>query len=289
MSVLKMRLLVLIDRLKQVTAVANALNLKQPSVSFHMKKMEADWGVKLFEARTGRIMLTGAGKMLLPYASQIVALHEEAESRIAEMRGSGRNRFVIGFTDCAAATLARSDWMTKIGAIKDIGLTMRTGSEDELYNSLQSGVLDLVLCGKPPVHASSVTLLYEPVLSSPLKLVVPTGHTFADNDEISPNDLYAYPFIAHSDPSINERTRLWETGLEQPLDIRVTLESVEMVIGAVHAQMGLSILPDCVLSDPARRVSGIHLPGNLPEWTLYASWRKDYWNPSLLQQILTLF
>src|SRR4051794_26601459 len=96
MSILKMRLIVLLDRYKQVTAVAKALNMKQPTISFHMKNMEAEWGVKLFQSRTGRVILTEAGQTLLQYATQIDALYTEADSRMAVMRRSGKRPFVIG-------------------------------------------------------------------------------------------------------------------------------------------------------------------------------------------------
>ncbi|MFC7561090.1 LysR family transcriptional regulator [Paenibacillus farraposensis] len=42
--------------------MAEALQIKQPTVSFHMKSLEKEMGVPLFSLQRGRIMLTEAGK-----------------------------------------------------------------------------------------------------------------------------------------------------------------------------------------------------------------------------------
>lgn len=84
MNILKLQILVLIDKYHKVTEVAQSLKLKQPTVSFHMKKMEQELGVRLFETGRGRTSLTGAGKVLLHYAKQITALDASARQALKD-------------------------------------------------------------------------------------------------------------------------------------------------------------------------------------------------------------
>ncbi|MBW7458389.1 LysR family transcriptional regulator, partial [Paenibacillus sepulcri] len=108
MSILRMKIIVLLDRLKKVTAVADELDLKQPTVSFHMKKMEEEWGIPLFEMKTGKVLLTEAGKTLHHYAQQIDHIYGEAQTRLQTLRQTGKNQFIIGCTDLAASLMLLS-------------------------------------------------------------------------------------------------------------------------------------------------------------------------------------
>ncbi|MEI0735993.1 LysR family transcriptional regulator [Paenibacillus sp. JTLBN-2024] len=51
MNLLKLHILVLIEKLKKVTDVARELDMKQPTVTFHMKSLEEELGVALFETK----------------------------------------------------------------------------------------------------------------------------------------------------------------------------------------------------------------------------------------------
>ncbi|BBI34932.1 LysR family transcriptional regulator [Cohnella abietis] len=281
-----MKLLVLIDRYKQVTAVANSLGMKQPTISFHMKKMESEWGTKLFEAKAGRIFLTNAGKMLLPYAAQISALYSEAESKMVELRDNERNLFRIGCTDCAMTTLARSGWLQGLKDKIDVQVTVQTGNEEGLFNLLKAGMLDLVVCGQLPQESEDFQ--YESLTSTSMKLIVPIDHPLTVSDEIiAPHNLYKYPFIDHTERSISQLIATWKAQFHWNLQAGAKFESVEMIFSAVEAQLGLAILPECTLPDPARRVAALELPGHCSEWSLYASWKPNYWNTELMKQMVS--
>ena len=67
----------LVDAGKFSTA-ADRLFLSQSSLSKHMKTLESDLGVDLFERETKRkVILSEFGKLYLPYAEQIAILHKE--------------------------------------------------------------------------------------------------------------------------------------------------------------------------------------------------------------------
>jgi DNA-binding transcriptional LysR family regulator len=284
-SLLRMKLLVLIDRYKQVTAVAKALNMKQPTISFHMKKMEAEWGVKLFETKSGRIFLTNAGKIMLPYATQIGALYTEAESKITELRDNERTLLRVGCTDCSMTTIARSNWLTAARDKVGVQISMQTGDEETLYRLLHAGLLDLVICGQKPLDSNEFQ--FDKLVTSSLKLIVPVGHALAQASELAPHNLYKYSFIDHTELSVRTLVDSWKSQLHWSIHTNARFESVEMIFSGIQAEMGLAILPSCVLPDPANRVVALDLPGRSSEWNLFGCWRSNYWNLPLLRQVLT--
>ena len=51
---------------------AKQLHLTQPTISHHIKTLEREYGVQLFERADARIRLTEAGRLLLPRARKFV-------------------------------------------------------------------------------------------------------------------------------------------------------------------------------------------------------------------------
>jgi len=96
MNLLKLQILVLIEKLKKVTDVAREMDMKQPTVTFHMKSLEEDLGVSLFEAKRGRIWLTEAGKALYPYAVKMTAMAQEARKAVQDYAELNKGHLHIG-------------------------------------------------------------------------------------------------------------------------------------------------------------------------------------------------
>jgi DNA-binding transcriptional LysR family regulator len=96
MNLLKLHILVLIEKLKKVTDVARELDMKQPTVTFHMKSLEEELGVALFETKRGRIWLTEAGKALYPYAVKMTAMAQEARKAVQDYADINKGRLHIG-------------------------------------------------------------------------------------------------------------------------------------------------------------------------------------------------
>ncbi len=102
MTLIKWRIIVLIEQLKKVTLVAQDLGLKQPTVTFHMKSMEEEWGMPLFEMKTGRILLTDAGRRLHRYALKMLALQEEAAREMRLRGGSLKRLSLLADASCSS-------------------------------------------------------------------------------------------------------------------------------------------------------------------------------------------
>jgi len=282
MSLLKLKIIELVDRYKQVTAVADALRMKQPTISFHMKKMESDWGVKLFEARAGRIYLTTAGKTLLPYAKRIVALHAEAEAAIGELRDNERKLLRIGCTDCAAAALAGEGWLSRLAALTEARVTIAKADEEGLSRLLEAGDLDLAIAGRQPVDPERLRCVE--LLSSPLKLALPEDHPLGGlRGSALADRLHRYPFVEHAERSLAEHVSAWfaRTGVSR---VNGTFDSVELVVQAVRDGIGLAVLPECVLSLATAKAVAADLPDRPISWTLYASWNAHEGNVELAER-----
>ncbi|MBO4326031.1 MAG: LysR family transcriptional regulator, partial [Clostridia bacterium] len=67
---------------QSLTRTAELFNITQPAVSHNLKKLEDIYGVKLFERTSRGIVLTGAGRELLPFVRNILAVMADAHTRM---------------------------------------------------------------------------------------------------------------------------------------------------------------------------------------------------------------
>ena len=84
------------------TRAAAALDLRQSTVSQHVRRLEDAVGRQLFVRDTRRVSLTSDGEALAGYAVEILAAHRRAESHFSGSVVEGRLRF--GVTDDLALT-----------------------------------------------------------------------------------------------------------------------------------------------------------------------------------------
>ena len=59
------------------TKAANELNITQPAVTKHIKEIELNLNIKLFERNGTKIKLTKAGEILLKYTEEIFAIYQK--------------------------------------------------------------------------------------------------------------------------------------------------------------------------------------------------------------------
>ncbi|UVI28491.1 LysR family transcriptional regulator [Paenibacillus spongiae] len=281
MNLLKIRLIVLLERFKKVTAVAEELGVKQPTISFHMRKMEEEWGTPLFEMKTGKVMLTEAGRLLHHYAEQIDRLYAEAEARMKELQRNGLHKYVIGCNETANAAFLRGSWLTAASELADIQLSLLTGDNDRLHQLLLEGGADLILTSRSSgLSAGNNVLLVE----DPLMLLLPAVHPLAGTANLSSLSTYRLaqlPFVLLEDSSLKEAVTAWEAAERMTLSVRWTTDRIEHVISAVRTGSCLTVIPSRCVSETAAGIVSIPLPGSPVYYRMYASWLSSGWSPQL--------
>lgn len=94
-----------INQLKCFISVAQTLNfseaarknyVSQSTISRYIIDLEKEFGVKLFERSHRDVVITNEGKLLLPYAIEIVDNINKAKNTIKQMHNGGQGRLIIG-------------------------------------------------------------------------------------------------------------------------------------------------------------------------------------------------
>ncbi|WP_219838141.1 LysR family transcriptional regulator [Paenibacillus sp. R14(2021)] len=293
MSILRLQILVLLSELKKVTTVAEEIGVKQPTVSFHMRKLEEEWGAPLFEIKTGKVLLTESGQLLYRYAAEIDRIYKEAQSRFQAFRQTGEHRLVVGITDTASSLLFRTDWIAQASQSSGMQLKLITGQHAALLEQLQTGSIDFMISGNPRLPAGGLitpaaALQLEVISDDRLALFMSAGHALAAGPTIPAYKLAGQSLVELVDLPLQESILNWETHEKVTLSRAWAADRIDLVFNAVADGSMLAILPVRTSARAPEGVTFIPLPGQSVPWQWTAAWRSDYWNSQVVQRVASL-
>jgi DNA-binding transcriptional LysR family regulator len=176
-----------------VTAAADAMCLTQPTVTYHIRSLERNTGVKLLNVRRQKVSLTQAGKGLLEYAGQIYRQMADAEQYIENLKETS---FRVGvsttLSNCLIPVVTRFKQQyprvkliirsTTSGEVRedvlesevDLGIVVGTDTSDERFRTFtlsRSERLVLVASPQNPItrrkHFNLLSICGHPLVLGP--------------------------------------------------------------------------------------------------------------------------
>jgi len=161
------------------TRASRRLHVVQSGVSSAIQVLERELGAALFDRDRHRVILTEAGRALLPEARATLAAAQAAAEAVAETSAGLRGTLTIGTMLCTG----QIDLPRLLGRFHDehpgVLVRLRTlpGGSAELSQEVLSGALDLALLSHPgePPPGLAVRLLAR----EPLVLICATSHPLA--------------------------------------------------------------------------------------------------------------
>ena len=229
--------------LKSFTKAAEAVFLSQPTVSEHIRSLEAELQEKLID-RLGREALpTQAGKIVYKYAQKIIQLRNETIQAIENYKGNLAGHLYVG-----ASTIPGTYILPEIiGLFKTqyptIQVTLKISSSHITAERVIKGNVEFAIIG---AKWNDPGLEWEEIYSDELVLVVHHDHPWAKKKEISLKSLEKEPFIIRERDSGTQKVMteiLEKKGLNlSHLNIIAEMGSTEAVRQSVKAQIGVAIL-----------------------------------------------
>ncbi len=261
MEIRQMRTFASVARLLSFNRAAEELNYSQSTVSSQIMALEQDFGVPLFERLGRRIRLTEPGQRLVPYATRLLEIVEEAKS---EVSGKSSRRGTLSIR--VPETFAVHRLSPIIGKYRarhpDVRLQFLTCTHDGLRKDLRKGMVDLAFLFTDSFQEPD--LLVEKLEDVGLSIIAPQNHPLAKMDTITLQGLKGQTlFLSTADCSYR---RLFERKLHEadvPIDGPVEVSSVAAIKQFVADGGGISVLPDMALSGEGRdeRLVRLNLSG----------------------------
>jgi DNA-binding transcriptional LysR family regulator len=223
------------------TRAAEMLGYAQSSVTAQIQGLEEELGTPLFDRLGKKIVLTEAGQRLLPYAQELLKLHDTAKDSLqAEEVPTGT--LTIGAPESLAAYRLPAVIQEYRQLYPQVKIILKPGLCYELRNLIRNGDIDVsfLLDAETPAH----DLRTETLIVERMSLIAPPDHRLVTKADMVPADLNDETFL-HTEPGCSYRG-LFERQLQRQRVLPTTnLEfwNLEAIKNCVMCGLGLSYLP----------------------------------------------
>jgi len=175
------------------TKASVELYISQPAVTKHIKELETEYKVSLFE-RSGnkRILLTPAGEILLHYTEQLKKIYQELAYDMSLLAKQHSGKLKIGASTTIAQYIIPPVLAEFHRKFKDIQILLITGNTEDIEQALLKKDIEL---GIIEGISRSPQLKYEQYLQDELVLVSSTLNSSIKKDIIKPEELKKFPLL----------------------------------------------------------------------------------------------
>ncbi|WP_244905552.1 LysR family transcriptional regulator [Paenibacillus physcomitrellae] len=263
---MKLQILVLIEKYKKVTDVANELHIKQPTVTFHMKSLEEELGVTLYQIRSGRVWLSEAGKALYPYAQKMTTLYSEAERTLELFKRTGASVLRVGAEDVYSAVLMKG--LRDLGTENpELQLEVRFAPEKELITWFEEGSLDAVISERS--SADKAGGRFEELFQDELVIICSRQHKWAGEERLSEEEIQQEKLVGYDASSYLTQAALnWAGKRKLSMQIGTVVSSFAAALQAVRLGIGAAFATRTAsegLEELDKEIAVFPVPGTLLE------------------------
>ncbi len=228
---------------KSFSEAAVQLNVTQPTISHHVKMLEIDLGVELFDRSGGGLRLTEAGSLLLPRARKLV--REAIEVR--QMMESLEAR-IVGQLRVACSTTA-GKYITPQFAGRfhdrhpDVNIAILKCASPLVVPCLLKEEADV---GVVSYDACGQGMECQEFFSDHIIFIVPAKHPWASRPRILPSELLEIPMIIREPTSGTRHALIAELGKHSitldDLNIFLEVSNAEAIVKVVEAGFGAAFV-----------------------------------------------
>ncbi len=266
------------------TAAADKLNYTQSTITFQIDQLEQELSVKLFEKVGRKMVLTSAGKEMIPHINEIFHAVDKLhylDKDVSECEGELR----IGVAEtylCYKLPQALKTFVNKAPKAK---IYIHSMNCYEIRNQLINGTLDVGIFYKD-IGGYGDSLSVTPIQSFPVTLVASPNTAARFSDFTTPNQQHKIPLI------INEPNCIFRQIFEQYLkengiilNHTIELGSIATIKSLVQNDVGVSFLPKFVVEDELKAGTLVEIKTNVErnELTIACAHHKNKWISPLIK------
>lgn len=237
-----LRAFVAIAEHRHFGAAAAGLGVSQPTLSQALVALENGLGLQLIERSTRRVLVTEAGRRLLP---QAVATLDAADRFVSAANGDTLGGVLrMGIIPTVAPYLLPTVLPTLRRRLPALTLRVVEDRTARLLDELRAGSLDVAVLALPTDVPGMVEI---PLHTEDFVLVVPTGHELAARTDLVPAALDALPLLLLDEghclrAQTLELCRSAEVRPGAMGDTRAA--SLSTVVQCVAGGLGVTLLPE---------------------------------------------
>ena len=258
---------------------AEKLHMAQQAVSFQIKQLESELGVKLFERTTRKVTLTMAGEAFLDEVKQIfVHLERGVEEARRADRGE-RGRLVVGYVHPMSYGVLPAVVKRFRNRHPDVKVVLLESSPADLETKLLAGEVDVAFNIKAIGQNGLPAYEWKTLSIEPMTVAVPKSHPLAGGHGVKLKDLSDEPFILvnRKGNALLHDCFLYacrQAGFA-PRIVQET-DNDQLALGLVSSEMGIAVVFACLNKLYENQVAYLPLVEPRFEFEFAIYWRRGH-------------
>lgn len=244
MTIRRLRTLVAVAETKTFSAAAEAVHITHAAVSQQMRALEADLGIGLFDRSTRTPRLTPAAQRLVAKARKLIADYDNLVPAVLN-DGGLHGVITLGVLRTTLTGLVPRAMAALKAKYPEVGLHLRPGLTATLLAEVERGNLDAAITTKP--HLMPAGVIFRALAVEPMQLIAALEEPGDDPITL----LKTRPFIRFDRTAVvGALIENWLLSKRLQVNEMMELDSPEAIASMVHANLGVSIVPDLVVKPP---------------------------------------
>ena len=242
------------------TRAAEQLSLTQPAVSQHIRSLEEEFKIKIFERVSNKLHITHEGETVLKYAKRILALVSNLRRELNNEKLQLRS-LTIGITHTAESNAIAEALAKYANSRGGISLKIITDVAANLYDKLKNYEIDLAVVEGSTNDPDLVYLMLD---SDCLVLAVAPEHPLTRKNVVTINDLKKERLILRL-PDSGTRN-LFVSSLESQnmsisdFNVMMEINNIATIKDLIRRNLGVSVLARSTCLDELKNKKIAALP-----------------------------
>lgn len=243
------------------TRAGEKLGYSQPTISFQIRQLETELGVRLFDRINHSIALTSQGEEVLSYAYEICQKVSDMEEHLSdnpEVHGTVR----VGMADSMCSWLLEGQYATLRQQFPGVNLKITTTSTEGMLQLLDQNEIDLAYTLDWHVYHRDYVIAGEEKIDT--HFVAAAGNPLVHAGPLSMAELVRLPCIL-TEKGMSYRRLLEQDLAQHSLQIDPVLEigNTDLICHLVEKGIGIAFLPDYVTEQAVQegKLARLHVEG----------------------------
>jgi len=258
---------------------AEKLHMAQQAVSFQIKQLESELGVKLFERTTRKVTLTMAGEAFLDEVKQIFVHLERGVDEARRADRGERGRLVVGYVHPMSYSVLPAAVKRFRNRHPDVKVVLLESNPSGLETKLLAGEVDVAFNIKAIGQNGLPAYEWKTLSIEPMTVAVPLSHPLAGGHGVRLKDLSDESFILvnRQGNALLHDCFLYvcrQAGFA-PRIVQET-DNDQLALGLVSSGMGIAVVFACLSKLYENRVACLPLVEPRFEFEFAIYWRRGH-------------
>lgn len=266
-------------------AVAESMNITQPTVTFHLKNLNKYYGIPLYYKKGKHFKLTEAGELLYRNTTKLLNLMQETNDVMSDFKASKRGTLKIGASHAPVYHILPEAFKSYMNNHPNIQIDLTVDTAPHIIDKLRSREIELAVISENAFYENDLKV--KRFMENELMIAMDKENPLAHKEALTMKYLEYYDFVIHSGGSTRESIDEWRRDNLVQLRARMQSNSLSSILETIKHSHYLSLISHSAIQHRQDIVSKKLPNGPRPRY-ISIVYRDDMYLTPVIQNFILL-